>query len=234
MEPAVQVPGQSASAIFWPTIFPRQYESEIAETYELGSKLSLLDRHLQINLAAFYTNQKNVQFYRWDSQSAAQGILMINDAYHYGVEGDLSARVGRKLRLFAGGSLIESKVRDFNGTALWRGNKLPHINGWKYNLGGQYETSIGSRANAILRIDYSAFGDLYWFVDNLATQAPVHLVNARLIVNRAPWTLTLSAENLFNKRYNTDYFSAFFAGTPTDVGFPNNPRQLNAKIAVRF
>ncbi|MDB5689859.1 MAG: TonB-dependent receptor, partial [Sphingomonas bacterium] len=31
-----------------------------------------------------------------------------------------------------------------------------------------------------------------------------------------------------------DYFSSFFAGSPTDVGFPNPPRQLNAKLAVRF
>jgi iron complex outermembrane receptor protein len=215
-------------------IFPRQYDSEVADTYELGSKLSLLDRHVQLNLAAFYTDQKNVQFYRWDSQSAAQGILTINDAYHYGIEGDVTARIGRGLRLFAGGSLIETKVNDFNGTTLWRGNKQPHINGWKYNLGGQYDAQIGSDVNATLRVDYSAFGDLYWFVDNLAKQDPVHLVNARLIIERAPWTLTLSAENLFNKRYNTDYFSSFFAGTPTDVGFPNNPRQLNAKLAVRF
>lgn len=215
-------------------IFPRQYGSEVAETYELGSKLSLLDRRVQLNLAAFYTDQKNVQFYRWDSQSAAQGILTINDAYHYGIEGDLTARIGRSVRVFAGGSLIESKVQDFNGTALWRGNKQPHINGWKYNLGGQYEAPLASDTRAILRVDYSAFGDLYWFVDNLAKQDPVHLVNARLIIERSPWTLTLSAENLFNKRYNTDYFSAFFAGTPTDVGFPNSRRQLNAKLSVRF
>lgn len=215
-------------------IFPRQYGSEVAETYELGSKLSLLDRRLQVNLAAFYTDQKNVQFYRWDSQTAAQGILTINQAYHYGIEGDINARIGRSLSLFAGGSLIDSKVQDFDGSELWRGNELPHINGWKYNLGGQYETSIGSDAEAIVRVDYSAFGDLYWFVDNLAKQDPVHLVNARLIIERWPWTLTLSAENVFNKRYNTDFFSSFFAGTPTDVGFPNNPRQLNAKLAVRF
>ena len=85
-----------------------------------------------------------------------------------------------------------------------------------------------------LRADYAAYGDLYWFVDNLAKQDPVHLVNVRLAFDLEPWTLTFSAENLFNKRYNTDYFSSFFSGTPTDVGFPNQPRQLNAKISVRF
>ena len=215
-------------------IFPRQYGSEIANTYEAGSKLSLAGHTVQLNLAAFYTDQKNVQFYRWDSQSAAQGILTIRDAYHYGVEGDVTARVGPGLRLFAGGSLIDSKVQDFNGSPLWRGNELPHINGWKYNLGAQYDQPVTDTLTAGFRIDYSAFGDLYWFVDNLAKQKPVHLVNARISLERAPWSLTLSAENLFNKRYNTDYFSSFFAGTPTDVGFPNNPRQLTAKLAVRF
>lgn len=215
-------------------IFPRRYGSEIAETYEIGTKLSLADRRVQLNLAAFYTDQQNVQFYRWDSQSAAQGILTINDAYHYGIEGDITARIGRGLRLIAGASLIESEVEDFNGTPLWRGNDLPHVNGWKYNLGAQYETRIASGTDAVFRVDYAAFGDLYWFVDNLVKQGPVHLVNARLIVEHDPWTLTFSAENVFNRRYNTDYFSAFFAGTPTDVGFPNQPRQLHVRLAVRF
>lgn len=215
-------------------LFPRQYDSEIADTFEIGTKLTLADRSIQLNFAGFYTDQKNVQFYRFDAATATQGILTINDAYHYGVEGDITAQIGRGLRLFAGGSLIDSKVRDFNGTAVWRGNKLPHINGWKYNLGAQYEAEISESTRAIFRVDYSAFGDLYWFVDNLAKQKPVHLVNARVTVEHGPWSLTVSADNLFNKRYNTDYFSAFFAGTPTDVGFPSTPRQVNAKLAVKF
>src|SRR3546814_6696679 len=89
--------------------------------------------------------------------------------------------------LFAGGSLIDSKVKDFDGSPLWRGNKLPHINGWKYNLGAQFETDLDARTSAILRIDYSAFGDLYWFVDNLAKQDSVHLLNARLTIEHEPW-----------------------------------------------
>lgn len=215
-------------------IFPRQYDSEIAETYEVGTKLSLADRRVQLNIAAFYTDQENVQFYRWDSVSAAQGILTINQAYHYGIEGDLTARVTRGLTLIAGGSLIKSNVDDFNGSPLWRGNDLPHINGWKYNLGAQYSAPLSDTTDLMFRVDYAAFGDLYFFVDNLVKQDPVHLVNARLALTRGPVQLTLSAENLFNKRYNTDYFSSFFAGTPTDVGFPNTRRQLNAKLAVNF
>src|SRR3546814_6384884 len=70
------------------------------------------------------------------------------------------------------------------------------------SLGAQFETDLDARTSAILRIDYSAFGDLYWFVDNMAKQDAVHLVNARLTIEHEPWTLTLSGDNLFNKRYN--------------------------------
>src|SRR3546814_16491232 len=70
------------------------------------------------------------------------------------------------------------------------------------SLGSQFDTGLDARTSAILRIDYSAFGDLYWFVDNLAKQDAVHLVNARLTIEHEPWTLTLSGDNLFNKRYN--------------------------------
>src|SRR3546814_12687466 len=104
-------------------IFPRQYGSEIAETYEVGTKLTLADRRVQLNLAGFYTDQKNVQFYRWDSVSAAQGILTINDAYHYGVEGAITAQVSDGLRLFAGGSCAEERRvgKESVGTCRCRG-----------------------------------------------------------------------------------------------------------------
>src|SRR3546814_10928649 len=107
-------------------IFPRQYGSEIAETYEVGTKLTLADRRVQLNLAGFYTDQKNVQFYRWDSVSAAQGILTINDAYHYGVEGAIHAQVRDGMRLFAGGCISASKVTGFDESQTGRG----HGRGW--------------------------------------------------------------------------------------------------------
>jgi len=160
--------------------------------------------------------------------------LAIDSAYHYGVEADASARLAGGLRFNLGGSLIDSKIRDYNGTDLYRGNKLPHVNGFQYNAGLQYDAKLTDRLNSTLRVDYSSYGDLYWFIDNLAKQHQVRLVNVHAIFERGAWSLTLSANNLFNRRYNTDYFSSFFAGTPTDVGFPNARRQLDAKIAVRF
>jgi iron complex outermembrane receptor protein len=172
-------------------IFPRQYDSEIAETYEVGTKLSLANRRVQLNVAGFYTDQKNVQFYRWDSVSAAQGILTINKAYHYGIEGDLTARVTPGLTLIAGGSLIKSNVDDFNGTPLWRGNDLPHINGWKYNLGAQYSAPLSDTTDLMFRVDYAAFGDLYFFVDILVKQNQVELVNSRVGLTLGPVQLTL-------------------------------------------
>lgn len=215
-------------------LFSREYGAETANTYEAGTKLSLADRHIQLNAAAFYTDQRNVQVYQWDSQSGAQGILTINNAYHYGIESDASARLIGGLRINLGGSLINSKIRDYNGTDLYRGNKLPHVNGFQYNVGMQYDQKLSERLSGTVRVDYSSYGDLYWFIDNAAKQHEVRLVNLHVILERGPWSLTLSAENLFNRRYDTDYFSSFFAGTPTDVGFPNAPRQLDAKIAVRF
>src|SRR3546814_6611419 len=57
-------------------IFPRQYGSEIAETYEVGTKLTLADRRVQLNLAGFYTDQKNVQFYRSEEHPSELQSLM--------------------------------------------------------------------------------------------------------------------------------------------------------------
>lgn len=215
-------------------IFPRQYNSETANTYEVGTKTALAEKRIQLNTAFFYTDQRNVQFYRWDSQTAAQGILTINSTYHYGFESELTAQITQGLRLNSGVSLIKSKIRDYNGSSLYVGNQLPHVNGWKFDLGAEYDRSLPDDIDMIARVDYQAFGDMYWFVDNFQRQKKVQLVNLRVSFERRAWTFTVSAENLFNERYNTDYFSSYFAGTPTDVGFPNQPREVKAKVAVRF
>jgi len=215
-------------------LFNREYDAETADTYEAGTKLSLAGRKVQLNAAAFYTTQRNVQVYRFDATTGAQGILTIDKAHHYGVEGDLSARIGAGFRVNLGGSLINSRIDDYNGTSLYVGNKLPHVNGFQYDAGLQYDTKVTEDMSATARVDLSSFGDLYWFIDNAAKQNEVRLVNARLIVTKAALSLTLSAENLFNRRYDTDYFSSFFAGTPTDVGYPNEPRRVMAKLAVKF
>jgi iron complex outermembrane receptor protein len=216
------------------TLFNREYNAETADTYEAGTKLSLADRRVQLNAAAFYTTQRNVQVYRFDATTGAQGILTIDKAHHYGIEGDLSARIGGGFRFNLGGSLINSRIDDYDGTSLYVGNKLPHVNGFQYNAGLEYDTKVSQTVSATARVDLSSFGDLYWFIDNAAKQNQVRLVNARLILSKAPFSLTLAAENLSNRRYDTDYFSSFFAGTPTDVGYPNEPRQVTAKLAVKF
>ena len=216
------------------TLFGREYGAEIANTYEGGTKLSLANRKVQLNGAVFYTTQRNVQVYRFDAATGAQGILTIRKAHHYGIEGDLNARVSRALSINLGGSLIESKIDNYDGTNLYRGNKLPHVNGFQYNAGVQYDRKMSDRIDITARADFSSYGDLYWFIDNAAKQQQVRLVNARVIITRVPFSLTLAAENLFSRRYNTDYFSSFFAGTPTDVGYPNEPRQFTAKIAFKF
>ena len=156
-------------------LFNRQYGAETANTYEAGTKLSLADRHVQLNAEAFYTDQRNVQVYRFDATSGAQGILTIRGAYHYGVEGDVTARIRRGLRLNAGASFIDSKIQNYDGTALYRGNKLPHVNGFQYNVGVQYDAPLTDSMNATLRVDYSSYGDLYWFIDNANKQHQVRL-----------------------------------------------------------
>lgn len=215
-------------------LFPRKYEAEKATTFELGTKTEWLDRSLQINAAAFYTSQKNVQIFQFDSLTGTQGILTINDAYHYGVEADFRALVPGGFELFGGGSVISSTVQDYDGSEQFKGNDLPHVNGWSYNLGVQYIRDFGDDYTLVGRVDYSAFGDLNWFVDNLVKLDQVHLVNARVSVEVSQWTLTVYAKNLFNRRYNTDYFSAYYAGTPTDIGYPNQPRMIGGSVSLRF
>ena len=215
-------------------LFPRQFDAETADTYEFGTKLNFFDRRGQLTAAAFYSNQRNVQIFQFDGKTGTQGILTIKKASHYGVEADGSMRLGGGFSLTAGGSVIKSRIGDYDGSGQFSGNKLPQVSGWQANVGVQFEHALGARWELTARADYSAFGDLYWFVDNLEKLGIAPTTNARVILKKNSWTITLFANNLFDYRYDTDFFSALYAGTPTDIGYPNAPRLAGLKIGKKF
>lgn len=213
-------------------VFPAIYRPETADSIEIGSKNSFFGRALTLNLAGFYTRYKNQQVFILNV--ADQGIVNIAKTDIFGLEAEATLRPAEGLELFASLGLIDSKVKNFDGTALYRGNKVPLTYGWSYNLGAQYRHPLGDAVSLIGRIDYSGKGDNYWHIDNADKQDDVHLVNARLTLDMGRYTVAAFVENLFDVAYTEEFFAKNFSAGFTDIRYPGLPRRYGVTAGFKF
>lgn len=183
-------------------------------------------------LPFFYTNFKNQQVFILNV--ADQGIVNVAKTRIYGFEADAVARPLDGLELSGSLGLINSKVKDFDGSDRYIGNKVPLTYGWSYALGVQYGQPISSTATLTGRVDYNAKGDNYWHIDNLAKQNDLHLVNARMTLAIEQFSLAVFAQNLFNKKYTEEYFSKAFSAGFTDIRYPGAPRRYGVSAGFKF
>ena len=159
----------------FPTLTSADYKAyfpvtqESVTSYEAGFKLSLADRKIQLNGAAFYYDYTNKQI-RGKTVDPIFDVLdiLINvpKSKVLGAEAELIVRPATGLNLTASVTYLDSKVKIANGvhfvgpTAYGRscgteavpldcdftGSELPFSPKWSYSLGADYRHKMGDRA----------------------------------------------------------------------------------------
>lgn len=211
--------------------FPLVYKPEITKGVEIGTKNTWLDGRLTFNAAAFYNRFENQQVFIL--KLANQGLVNVAKTDIWGLEIDSRFKASEHIEIGASLGLLDTKVKDFDGTSLYRGNKVPLTYSWSYTAWGQITQPIGD-AELILRADYTGKGGNYWHIDNLDKQDDVHLVNARLTLDFGSYSLALFAKNLFNVDYTEEFFSKDFSGGGTDIRYPGSPRRYGIAATLKF
>ncbi|MFM5886090.1 MAG: TonB-dependent receptor [Novosphingobium sp.] len=89
----------------------RAYAPDSVKNYEIGAKLGLLDRKLQINLAAYIIDWRDIQIAAFDQNISNQTFVNnLANARIHGIEGDITARPSHGLTLSAGFSYNDTKL----------------------------------------------------------------------------------------------------------------------------
>jgi iron complex outermembrane receptor protein len=81
-----------------PAVVPYQFQPETLTAYEIGSKNSFLDKRLNVNLAGYFYQDKNMQFQAEDLINYQGGVDNIPHVDVYGLEGELAALLPANLR----------------------------------------------------------------------------------------------------------------------------------------
>ena len=187
------------------------------------------------SLAGFYETYRNFQVTVIDN--GMQVSRNAGSARNYGAEGEVSARLGKFLTLFANSGYIDARVDDKPSNGIFAGNR--------FRLQSKWQAAGGATATLPLRRDLEAFATptvtfrskLFFEMPNseLLSQGAVMLINLRAGI-RAPdgrWELLGYATNLANHKYLLDAGNTGASfGYPTFI--PAQPRFFGVEGAVRF
>jgi iron complex outermembrane receptor protein len=211
--------------------FPEIYSPERTTGVELGAKTSAFGNRITFNIAGFFTEYDNQHVFIL--KLANQGIVNIAKSEILGFEAELKARPVTGLQLAASLGLLDTKIKNFDSSALYRGNQIPLTYGWSYALSGQYKVPIG-QWSLTPRVEYTARGDNFWHVDNDDKQEDLHLVDIRLTAEFGDISVYGYANNVFDKKYTEEFFAQQFSGLFSDIRYPGTPRRYGVGATIRF
>jgi iron complex outermembrane receptor protein len=239
-----------------PLPFAPGFTPEKATTYELGIKSQLLDRHLQINAAAFQTDYAGIQL---NSQKGISPTIQnAGNAKIKGFEVEVVAAVADGLTLNASVGYTDAKYSYVCGeggnfaafclgntsflpqspfqAGVKKGDPLPKAPKWKFNFSPRYQVELGNGGKIVLLADYTHTSGLWNDTERtyFLYRAPTDLLNGS-VTYKDPgehWDVTLGMTNITDARYLTNGQAQIAGGL--FYGTYSRPREWYAKLGLKF
>jgi iron complex outermembrane receptor protein len=212
------------------------FAPETVDSYEVGYKAALFDRRLNLALAAFRADYKDVQI-PGSSGCTVRGVQTFcgvvtnaGKARFQGVEVEASARIAEDMmsaddRLTLAGTLgyIDAEFKEYIANINSRPTDVAAFrqvqNTPKWTASGTlgYETLVGEgRLNASTTLSYRSKTYQFEIPNPFIDQPGYALLDASLVYRSADdrWTVGLHGKNLTDKEYKTSGYT-FLAADPT-------------------
>lgn len=211
-------------------------------SYEVGTKLSLLDRKLQFNASAFYYDYIDKQFFTYTTVPVigpVNTIVNIPKSKVKGFDLEVTARPLEGLTLHGGLTYVKTEVGRFSGIGA-AGNPIDYT-GKEFNFAppvsvtadAEYRTRVSDRLSLVfganLLYNDRTFADLG---ENPDTRLPAYTtVDLRAGVEATNgWRVGVFVRNLADKYYWTSVFN----GGDTLVRMAGLARTIGATAAFDF
>jgi outer membrane receptor protein involved in Fe transport len=209
-----------------------QYKTDNVWSYELGTKMALIDRRLLLSAAAFQIKWSDVQQNLYLPDCGFLNTFNIGAAKNNGAELELTGHPVKPLELRAGLGYLDAKVTQGVPGGLPDGSRLLQVPRVTASLGLRYEWTM-EKYTPFVTADYSYTDDS--LSENTSTVAPLErpsysLVNARAGVHWGKSELSLYGDNLTNTKANLG--DLVFNLYHEDVTLPNGQTVLNPRVVV--
>lgn len=233
--------GYNISTPINPVYLPEQLDS-----YEGGLKSELFQRRVRLNVSGFYYNYKNIQVPAFSTV-----LIIVNGASAelYGLDAELTAKVGDNLTLNAGANLLHARFKSFPGATFTTplpngqpnsgfpgdasGNTIPYSPKLTYTFGATYTipSSVGEFA---LNATDSYNSGFMAEADNRLRQDSYHFLNASIAWTSPSKALTarLYINNILNKAVVSQFSTV--AGISYIGDYTNPPRIFGGSLEWNF
>lgn len=225
------------------------YKKETSDAYEIGVKGSVLDKRVSYQVAGYYTQVYDMQFFEFFSSPL--GLLRVDSNIDrvdlHGFEVSTQARLLNWLTANAGLNMTDSEILKNSSRPNTVGNKSPYTPDYTANLGLTATQPITEQISALARIDTNFIGDT-WFHTVQSQSVPTifgvpgnfsqtkraaySLTNLRFGITSDHFDLTAFVSNLLDKRYLSEVIPApEFGGAFVSQG---DGRLIGAEATYRF
>lgn len=211
--------------------------------YEVGAKLGLLERRVQLNLAGFYYDYRDKQisgYFADPIYTALSRLDNIPRSKAYGVEGEVSVRPTPALTLIGNALWLKTRVQEYVGINAagqaqdFEGARFIYSPEWTVSGTALFDQPIAQRLNltANANVRYQSRQTTIFEINPLYDIDPYTIVNAGLGIRAADdsWSLGIWGRNLFNEYY----WNAVASNANIVVRFPGQTRTYGATAAFRF
>lgn len=205
-----------------------QYRKERSSAWEVGLKGTAANGRITYELAGYYTNVRDMQFFEFfvGPFGLLRVVSNIDKVRLYGVEASANVRILPEWSVFASGNYTDSKIKRNSARPYTVGNESPYTARFTVNAGTQADIPVGSDLTALLRTDVRVTGPT-WFhtvqdddVPNIfsglvglgnfanSRRRTYATVNLRAGIKANGWSLTAFASNVFDRKFLAEVIPA--------------------------
>ena len=197
------------------------YKPETATNYEGGFKATMFQRKVRLNVSVFNMDYRDLQVVQTNAACLCNLTDNAANAKLKGVEAEFEYAATNHFKLFASGSYVSAKYKDFIETAInpatgqrlvSSGNRLQRTPASQLSGGMDVTASLGRFTDALnLRGTYSWQGDLKWATDNIAEEAAYGVFDARVSFTpkASRWGIAAYGKNIADKLYRVNIIHFF-------------------------
>ena len=164
------------------------YVPDTVKNYEVGAKISLLNRSLQINLAAYQIDWSNIQITLFDQNISNQTFTTnLVDARIKGIEGDMTWRATPELTFNAAGSYNDSSLTRYRKNTvvlLPLGSPLSNSPKFQFSLRMRYEKEMSNGLKPYFQASFHHVGSsISSIIDNVSIRYPTFNATAGYVAS---------------------------------------------------
>ena len=140
------------------------YDKEVTDSYEIGLKSSLLDNRLRINVAAFYTEIDDYQFFNFFAGpfGLLRVVTNIDEVEIKGGEIDVAWALHEYVTLSGGYGIVDSEIKENQNRPYTEGNDLPYAPEASGALSLAFKAPVMGELELMTRLDLQYVGNT-WF-----------------------------------------------------------------------